>query len=158
MGSPPSSGMDRVALEPFAGKTLIPRRGPRGAAQVASTLVAFPNVDVYEDPQFSETSRTQSVYTYPRDVLIRGGEELERLLPPKEMARQVREPAGLRYSCSIDHDVQPQVGGRWWPVWLVGRTKTGWWTICWYQILDGTWRIVFWWYADVHVHLLDVLY
>ena len=116
------------------------------------------NIDVYEDPVFSETSRTHSVYSLPRDVLSHGGVVVERLLPPRQMARREAGPMGLRYSWYLDHDIQPQVGGRWWPVWLVGRTKTGWWTICYYQILDGTWRIVFWWYADVHVHLLDAMH
>ena len=118
----------------------------------------IPNVDVYEDPEFSETSRTQSVYTFPRDILAKGDDAVERLLPPKEYARRLGKSMGLRYSCSIDHEARPQADGRWWPIWLVGRTKTGWWTICWYQVLDGTWIIVFWWYADVHVHLLDVQY
>ena len=48
--------------------------------------------------------------------------------------------------------------GRWWPVWIVCRTKGGWWCICWYQLLDGRWVVEFWWYADVHVHLMDTAY
>ena len=116
----------------------------------------IPDVDVYEDPLFSENSRTQADFDVPRDVLIRDSRVLERLVSPSKVAGKLYSSTGLRYSCSIDQQVVPQADGRWWPVWLIGRTKTGWWTICWYQVLDGTWIVVFWWYADVHVHLLDI--
>ena len=81
---------------------------------------------------------------------------LERLLPPEQIAHKLHKSTGLKYSCNIDQHAVPQADGRWWPVWLIGRTKTGWWTICWYQVLDGTRIVVLWWYADAHVHLLDV--
>ena len=48
-----------------------------------------------------------------------------------------------------------QNSSRWWPIWLICRTKGGWWAICWYQLIDGNSVVEFWWYADVHVHLLD---
>ena len=47
--------------------------------------------------------------------------------------------------------------GRWWPVWLICRTKKGWWTVSWYQLLDGSWVLEFWWYSDTHIHLLEAV-
>ena len=47
---------------------------------------------------------------------------------------------------------------RWWPVWLVCRTKGGWWSICWYQLIEGGWALECWWYADAHVHLVESIH
>ena len=47
---------------------------------------------------------------------------------------------------------------RWWPIWLVCRTKGGWWSICWYQLIDGDWAVECWWYADAHVHLVESIH
>ena len=55
-------------------------------------------------------------------------------------------------------DFESGIHGRWWPIWLVCRTKTGWWTMCWYQLLDGHEVVELWWYADCHVHIIDVLH
>ena len=72
-----------------------------------------------------------------------------------EQEQQHQHQGRLRYTSEVNDSVVPANDGRWWPVWLVGKTKGGWWTICWYQMLDGTWAVSFWWYADVHVHLVD---
>ena len=120
-------------------------------------LDCVPDVTVYEDPDFRSNTRTQTDFSIcPDDLIKSGGHTLERLVPPKKTARIEGEHINYRYTARRDESVQPQAGGRWWPVWLIGRTQSGWWTICWYQVLDGTWIVVFWWYADIHVHLLDV--
>ena len=72
-----------------------------------------------------------------------------------QQEQQHQHQGRLRYTQQIADHVVPASDGRWWPVWLVGKTEGGWWTICWYQILDGTWLASYWWYDDVHIHLLD---
>ena len=113
-------------------------------------------VAVYDDPEFLAHTRTQTKLSFPRDDIIQDSEfALERLVDPKNIAGKDKQIENLKYSSVIDESVQPQAHGVWWPVWLAGKTKTGWWIICWYQVLDGTWIVSFWWYADEHIHLLD---
>ena len=107
-------------------------------------------MDAYEDPYWQSNTKLQNdSFRKTAD-----GQVLERLVDP-DSAHKTQEGGALRYTQETDNSVTPSIGGRWWPVWLVGKTETGWWTICWYQILDGTWIALFWWYADVHIHLLD---
>ena len=114
------------------------------------------DLPVFEDPEFASHVRTQANLNFDMDDIIVDGQfTLKRLLPPDETAKQTHEARRCHYSFNTRYSVRPDAGGVWWPIWLVGRTKTGWWAIRWYQALDGTWFVTFWWYADVHVHLLD---
>ena len=103
---------------------------------------------VYEDPVFTGTTRVTSENVDPR-------------IPPgyaHNMSQQAHDKKEHRYESLPGGQAMHSSGnaaGLWWPVWLVGRTKGGWWTICWYQLIDGACVVEFWWYADVHVHLLD---
>ena len=104
---------------------------------------------VYEDPQFTGSTRVTS-------------ENVDRLIDPGD-APKMREHANdrkeHRYAGIPGGHIFHSTGstGSWWPVWLVCRTKGGWWTICWYQLLDGAWVVEFGWYVDVHVHHLDTV-
>ena len=60
--------------------------------------------------------------------------------------------------CNLIHEAKAKYDQNAMGVWLVCRTKNGWWTICWYQMLDGSWRQSFWWYHDIFIHLLDVFH
>ena len=106
---------------------------------------------VYEDPVCTGSTRVTT-------------ENVQRLIDPGDGHKMSEEdgsgkkehlyegiPGGQNCNSTVSD-------GRWWPVWLVCRTKGGWWTICWYQLLDGNWVVEFWWYADVHVHLLEAVH
>ena len=112
------------------------------------TLHSVPVTTVYDDPSFVSTAKTKTFG------------ESNRLIDPME-APKVQEPGdGKRehkYECSQAPQTHLSTSGRWWPVWLVCRTKKGWWAVCWYQLLDGTCVVEIWWYSDVHVHLIDVV-
>ena len=99
---------------------------------------------VYEDPHFTNTSK----------VTVEG--RYERLIDPDE-AKKVHEPGQEKNSkytgaSHMETSFNASSEHQWWPVWLVCRTKTGWWTICWYQLIDGSELVEFWWYAEDHVH------
>ena len=103
---------------------------------------------VFEDPVFSGTTRVRSENV---DAVCRAGFSLT-------MCRQADDKMEHWYEGVPGVQAMHSSGlgkGLWWPVWLVTRTKGGWWTICWYQLMDGGRVVDFWWYADVHVHLLD---
>ena len=117
---------------------------------------------VYEDPVFSKSTRVTSenmgdhILEDPPDVAPKIGETTERLIDPND-PQKMQDNNAHKYEGQRDpvHHHSTGTSGRWWPVWLVCRTRKGWWCICWYQLLDGTWVTEFWWYADVHVHLID---
>jgi hypothetical protein len=111
--------------------------------------VYIDNVD--DDPHWSKTTKVTT-------------RKCERLIDPadgqKMPDRHGQKDQEHRYSCHLAAEGQFSTvpDGRWWPIWLLCRTKTGWWTICWYQLLEnGDWITSVWWYADIHVHLLDVV-
>ena len=97
---------------------------------------------VYEDPNFTGTTRVTS-------------ENVDRLIDPGDAPKRSERTLSRYEGIEIRHSTGNT--GRWWPVWLICRTKGGWWTISWDQLLDGDWVVEFWWYADVHVHLLDTV-
>ena len=116
--------------------------------------------EVYEDPEFSKRARvvSENVGGPMDDVAPKMDETMERLIDPMEPQKmQEYNNKAHKYEGQPEGQVfhESVSTGRWWPVWLVCRTKKGWWTICWYQLLDGQWVVEFWWYADVHVHLMD---
>ena len=130
--------------------------------------------EVYEDPVFSKASRVTSLNV--GNVQADGfapqvqedpgkmGETVERLIDPTDppkMSQHSEQGGGKahRYEGKQEGQTFHSTGrtGRWWPVCVVCRTKKGWWTICWYQLLDGSWVVEFWWYADIHVHLMDAI-
>ena len=117
--------------------------------------------EVYADPEFSKKARVVSENVggpIGHDVAPKMGETMERLIDPMEPQKmQEYNNKAHKYEGQPEGQVlhESVSTGRWWPVWLVCRTKKGWWTICWYQLLDGTWVVEFWWYADVHMHLMD---
>ena len=111
----------------------------------------------YIDPEFSNTTTIKTEDAANREDLVAEAQS-GALIDPSD-PRKVWDEQGKahRYQCSpsgkeFEATSSP---GRWWPVWLVCRTMTGWWTICWYQLIDGEWVIEFWWYHEVHVHLID---
>ena len=130
----------------------MPAQWSLGDASDMSVQVA----EVYEDPEFSSKSRVVSENM--EDVAPKMGETMERLIDPMEPHKmQDYSNKAHKYGGQMEGSLFYSTGntGRWWPVWIVCRTKGGWWCICWYQLLDGTWVVEFWWYADVHVHLMD---
>ena len=109
---------------------------------------SVPVTDVYEDPKLPKQTKVSSV---------------DRLIDPDD-APKIPEsgPGGHKYSGMNKQDIHYSTlscssNGRWWPVWLIVRTKKGRWTICWYQLLDGAWAVEFWWYHDTHIHLLEAV-
>ena len=79
------------------------------------TLHSVPVTTVYEDPTFASTAKTKTF------------DESERLIDPRE-APKVQEPGGgkrnHKYECSqAPQQTHSSTRGRWWPVWLVCRTK-----------------------------------
>jgi hypothetical protein len=103
--------------------------------------------DVYEDPYFSRATRL----TIERD---------ERLIDPAD-ARRGPDPGGQtekghKYNSHLNTEGRgcTVTDGRWCPIWLLCRTKTGWWAICWEQLPEAHPSMC--WYDDRHVHLLDV--
>ena len=106
---------------------------------------------VYEDPYFSSTTK---VTTQKYERLIDPADEQKRPDPRGQKEQEHKYNSHLAAEgqfCTV-------TDGRWWPIWLLCRTKKGWWTICWYQLLEcGEWLQAVWWYDDRHVHLLDVI-
>ena len=106
---------------------------------------------VYEDPYFSSTTK---VTTQKYERLIDPADEQKRPDPRGQKEQEHKYNSHLAAEgqfCTV-------TDGRWWPIWLLCRTKKGWWTICWYQLLEcGDWTLAVWWYDDRHVHLLDVI-
>ena len=103
---------------------------------------------VFEDPVFGGTTR---VCSEDVDAVCRAGFT-------QTMCRQADDKMEHWYEGVPGGQAMHSSGlgtGLWWPVWLVARTKGGWWTICWYQLMDGGRVVDFWWYMDAHVHLLD---
>ena len=128
--------------------------------------------EVYQDPKFYKSTRVTSLNIGTvqadgyaplcDDSTSKMGETVERLIDPDaptKMSQQHGEGKDWAHNYEGKQDPQNHYAtgqaGRWWPVWLVCRTKKGWWTICWYQLLDGAWVVEFWWYDDIHIHLID---
>ena len=114
------------------------------------SLYSVPLTHEYEDPHWTSTSKLKAERYDPTLA--------DQVLAAKH-AEAKRDPCdGRTYQCNSGTQDGNWSAHVWWPVWLVCRTKGGWWTICWYQILDGTWMAAFWWYADGHVHLVEPLH
>ena len=88
--------------------------------------------DTYEDPYFSASS-----------VAKVGRCELE-----------YKAKEGCMHKCTVEKYDSGTVAcatGQWWPVWLLARTRTGWWAVCWVQLRDG---MEVWWYHESHIVLM----
>ena len=112
-------------------------------------------MDVFEDPFFQRNTSTQTDRTMAKADIIKHGDLILERMVGANCAKKTIDRATLNYSTTFDSSVVPESSGVWWLVWLMCRTEKGWWTVCWYKIIAGTRVVCVWWYADVHVHLLD---
>ena len=142
-----------VCREGFCGAGVFRKAFPHGTvvAKLTCWFVADEmsvQANVYEDPVFTGTTRVTSVdvdtFFAPGFAQNLSGHE------QGGMEHWYERLPGGQAMYTWGHGT-----GLWWPVWLVARTKGGWWTICWFQLIDGGRVVEFWWYTDVHVHLLD---
>ena len=110
--------------------------------------------DVYEDPYFVNSTRK----TIERDEWLIDPADAQRGPDPGgQTEKEYKYNSDLnteRRGCTVTHGRWFPLDGRWWPIWLLCRTKTGWWAMAWGQLLDA--HPSMWWYNDRHVHLLDV--
>ena len=113
----------------------------------------------YIDPEFTNTTTIKSEDAAKREDLVAEAQSGVLIDPLARGKVRDEERKADRYQCSSSGKEFEETSspGRWWPVWLVCRTKTGWWTTCWYQLVDGEWVTEFWWYKEAHVHLIEAL-